>query len=141
MSDFTDLLRFLIEVGAAAIPWILTALGIWACISFSPDIKSWLKSRSESERKRAERAAEQNEILRNNNAVIENCTQTMKMIENYMKGQNQEVLAAINEVIAGIDKHESMSAEREQHLQTVLNKNSTEIGKVRGDVGILLDRD
>ena len=65
----------------------------------------------------------------------------MKMIENYMKGQNQEVLAAINEVIAGIDKHESMSAEREQHLQTVLNKNSTEIGKVRGDVGILLDRD
>ena len=141
MGDFTELLKFLMGAGAAVIPWVLTVLGIWAVVTFSPDVKSWLKARSDGEKQRAARAAEQNEILRNNNAVIENCTQTMKMIENYMKGQNQELLAALGDVRSDIDKHESMSAEREQHLQTVLNRNSSEIGKVRGDIGVLLDRD
>lgn len=134
MNDFVELLRFLTGTGAAVIPWLAVGGVIWLFITFSPDVKTWLKAKADSEKQRAARAAEQNEILRNNNAVIENCTQTMKMIENYSKSQNKDLLAAM-------DNHENLSAERIAHIQTALNKNVAEIGKVRGDVGILLDRD
>lgn len=134
MNDFVELLRFLTGTGAAVIPWLAVGSVIWLFITFSPDVKTWLKAKADSEKQRAARAAEQNEILRNNNAVIENCTQTMKMIENYSKSQNKDLLATM-------DNHENLSAERIAHIQTVLNKNAAEIGKVRGDVGILLDRD
>lgn len=134
MNDFVELLRFLTGTGAAVIPWLAVGGVIWLFITFSPDVKTWLKAKADCEKQRVARAAEQNEILRNNNAVIENCTQTMKMIENYSKSQNKDLLAAM-------DNHENLSAERIAHIQTVLNKNAAEIVKVRGDVAILLDRD
>lgn len=140
MGDFVELLRFLQGAGDAVIPWSLFALALYAAYKLIPYIIDWLKARADAEKERVkaekglvEQEAQRNEILRNNNVVIENCTQTMRMTENYFKSHNKEVLKAIA-------SHEEMSEERERHLQAVLNKNSETLSKVYSNTGILLDR-
>lgn len=140
MGDFVELLRLLTGTGDAVIPWLIIALASYTAYKLIPYTIEWLKARAEAEQERIkaekgmiEQEAQRNEILRNNNVVIENCTQTMKMTESYLKAQKTEIIKAM-------DNHEELSAERISHLQTVLNRNGEQIGKIRGDVGILLDR-
>ena len=140
MGDFVELLRLLTGTGDAVIPWLIIALVSYTVYKLIPYTIEWLKARAEAEQERIkaekgmiEQEAQRNEILRNNNVVIENCTQTMKMTESYLKAQKTEIIKAM-------DNHEELSAERISHLQTVLNRNGEQIGKIRGDVGILLDR-
>lgn len=140
MSEFIELMRFLEGTGTAVIPWLVVSLVTYLVYKCYPYLIDWIKARSLAQREIAKaqtelskREAERNEIMRNNNVVIENCTQTMKITTEYIKDTESRYLARL-------ETHEGLSEERMTRLQAVLNRNAQEIGKIRGDIGILLDR-
>ena len=133
MGEFTSLLEFLTDTGAAVLPWILLALVIWIVLFIGPkllpSVQDYYKTKAKAQTAIVEREAERNEIMRNNNAVIENNTAILELMRGYTDKQT--------EIIAN---HEQMSAERMTNLQTVLDHNHDELAKIRGELGILLDR-
>lgn len=133
MDDFLQLIQFLYNAGAAVIPWLVLAIFVVVLFKLTPSIIAWINSRTDAQQNMAVREAERNEILRHNNVVITNCSETISMIKTFVEDRDEKVLSAV-------DHHELMSEERIAHLQKVLDRNSSEIGKLRGDTGILLDR-
>lgn len=134
MSEFIDLLKFLTATGDAVIPWLALGSILYAAYKLIPYIMDWFKSRVESQREMAEREAERNEILRNTNAVVENNTQTIKAMQEFIKDNE-------NRYLSSLDAHEKMSAEREKHLQVVINRNNEGITMLNSKMDVLLDRD
>lgn len=126
MSDFTDLLKFLHGAGASVIPWILVVLLIWFLYYIRPHVASYLKAQSEAKILQAQKDGERNEIIRNCTATIEACTVVLEATKN-----DREI------ILEHIDKHESMSAERMEHIQTVVNQCRDEILKTRGDMATI----
>ena len=123
MGEFTELLRFLYGAGTSIIPWILVGLLIWLVVNLKPHVVSYLKAKEEAKQVYAEKEGERNEIIRNCSATIEACTTVLEMAKSdRMK------------VIEHIDEHESMSKERMEHIQTVVNQCRDEIIKARGDL-------
>lgn len=133
MVDFITVTKFLSDGGAAVIPWALLALVLFYALKSYPYFIEWVKTRGDAAKAVADREAERNEILRNNNTVISNCTETMKMLQAYME-------RATSERNAALAQHEQLSAERYEHLEATTSKIAGEMGKVRGDLGILKDR-
>lgn len=133
MNEFLDLLRFVYDAGAAVIPWLLLALAAYLALKTWPYVITWLQARTDAQKDIAEREAERNEILRNNSAVIRNNTETMSMIKRFVEDAEQRQCAAV-------ERHEQLSAERFGRMQSAIDRNGAELGKVCGDVGILLDR-
>lgn len=145
MGDFLEILKFFSVTGEVAIIWVLIALFALACLKIVPEVANYFKERAKAQKEIAarevehmkeleRREAERNEIMRNTNIVIQNNTESQKVIHEYIKDKEDRYIAAL-------DAHEKMSAEREQHLQTVLNKNSDKIDGINSKVEILLDRD
>lgn len=133
MSELMELLRFCTETGNAVIPWAVFALGVYFTVQTMPHVLEWLRTRTEAQRTVAARESERNEIMRNSNAVIENCTETMKMLKVFMESETGAAVRAV-------DHHESLSMERFDRLQQKADENSTELNRLRSDTGILLDR-
>lgn len=133
MGDFTELLIFLTDAGGAVIPWLFLALVVWLALyvvpKLLPDVKDYFKAKGDAHKLMADREAERNEIMRNNNAVIENNTAMLEIMRGYTDKQCET-----------IRQHESMSAERMANIQSVLDSNHDELSKLRGEIGILLDR-
>lgn len=123
MSDFTELLKFLHGAGASIIPWLLVGLIVWFVMYIKPHLISYLKATSEAKKLAAQKEGERNEIIRNCSATIEACTTVLEMAK-----ADREM------VIDHIDKHEAMSAERMDHIQTVVNQCRDEILRARGDM-------
>lgn len=134
MTEFIELLKFLTATGDAVIPWLILGSILYACYRLIPYTMDWLKSRVEAQKEVAEREAERNEILRNTNAVVENNTQTIKTMQEFIKDNE-------NRYLASLEAHEKMSAEREKHLQTVINRNNEGITTINSKMNVLLDRD
>lgn len=107
---------------------ILAVFGILA-YKLYPDIKEYISERTQAAKATAEREAERNEIIRNCNATIEACTEALKMI-----GNDRKI------IVEQINTHEQLSRERIDHIQTVVNQCRDEIGKARGDIGVVMDR-
>ena len=126
MSDFTDLLKFLHGAGASVIPWILVVLLIWFLYYIRPHIASYLKAQSDAKLIQAQKDGERNEIIRNCSATIEACTAVLEMAK-----ADREI------VLEHIDSHEVMSAERMEHIQTVVNQCRDEVLKARGDIAAI----
>ena len=133
MAELTDFLRFVTNAGAAVIPWLLLSLATSLVIKSWPHFVEYIAARTEAQHEVAEREAERNEIMRNNSAVIRNNTETISMMQRFIENRD-------NESNRAIEHHESMSAERIDRMREVIDGNRAEIGKLRGDVGILLDR-
>lgn len=133
MTELTDFLRFVTNAGSAVIPWLLLSLATLLVIKSWPHFVEYIAARTEAQHQVAEREAERNEIMRNNSAVIRNNTETISMMQRFMEDRD-------NESNRAIEHHEAMSAERIDRMREVIDGNRTEIGKLRGDVGILLDR-
>lgn len=123
MSELTDLLKFLHGAGASIIPWILIAMAIWFVVYMRPHLVEYIKVNSEAKMTRAQKEGERNEIIRNCSATIEACTTVLEMSK-----RDREL------VMDHVDKHEAMSAERMEHIQTVVNQCRDEIIKARGDI-------
>lgn len=123
MNDFTELLKFLHGAGASIIPWLLVGLIVWFAMYIRPYLISYLKATGEAKKLAAQKEGERNEIIRNCSATIEACTTVLEMAK-----ADREM------VIDHIDKHETMSAERMEHIQTVVNQCRDEILRARGDM-------
>lgn len=123
MGEFTELLKFLHGAGTSIIPWVIVCILIWAVIVFRPHVISYIKSKEESERSIIEKEGERNEIIRNCSATIEACTTVLEMAKTDREKVREH-----------IDEHETMSKERMEHIQTVVNQCRDEITKARGDL-------
>ena len=123
MSDLTELLRFLHGAGSSIIPWLVIALMVYFVIYLKPYIIEHLKAQSNAKKALAQKEGERNEIIRNCSATIEACTAVLEMV----KADKRAVIDKVNE-------HEAMSAERMEHIQTVVDQCRDEILKTRGDI-------
>lgn len=126
MSDLTELLRFLHGAGSSIIPWLVIALMVYFVIYLKPYIIEYLKAQSNAKKALAQKEGERNEIIRNCSATIEACTAVLEMA----KADKRAVIDKVNE-------HEAMSAERMEHIQTVVNQCRDEILKTRGDINAI----
>lgn len=133
MGELLDLLEFLYEAGAAVIPWLVLAMAAYMMVKAWPHVSDWIQARAKAQQAVVEREAERNEIMRNNNIVIENCNETMGMIKRFMERTDREQCNAI-------EHHEQLSAERIERIQERVDTIASEQGKLRGDIGILMDR-
>lgn len=129
MAEFTDAIMRLYGAGRGVLPFVVVALLVGAFVYFRKDIQTWLASKIKAQEAVIKNEAERNEIIRNNSATIEACTAALEMVSK----DRERFLGAL-------DKHEELSKERIEHIQIVVNQCRDEVSKVRGEVGILLDR-
>lgn len=123
MTEFTDLLRFLHGAGTSIIPWIVVVLAVWIIIYMKPHVVKYFEKNAEAKIIQAKQDGERNEIIRNCTATIEACTAVLEMAK-----------ADKNTVKEHIDRHEELSAERMDHIQSVVNQCRDEIFLIRGDL-------
>lgn len=133
MKEFTDLLRFLYEAGAAVIPWLLLALAALLTVKTWPHFIDWLKAKTKAQGDMATREAERNEIMRNCNVVITNCTEMMSLTRDYMERNAYRATAEMN-------RHEELSAERFGHVQASIDRIGEDVAEIKNSAGIMLDR-
>jgi hypothetical protein len=133
MKEFTELLQFLYEAGAAVIPWLALALFALLTVKTWPHFIEWMKAKTEAQSDMATQAAEHNEILRNCNVVIGNCTETMTMIRDYMERNAYRATAEM-------ERHEELSAERFGHMQQSIDRIGGDVAEIKSRAGIMLDR-
>lgn len=152
MVEFLELLRFLSATGEVAIIWVLISIFVLGCVKVVPHVADYFKAKAEAQKEIAKREiehmkemerkeGERNEILKNTNYVIDNNSQALHQNTQTIKGIQDFIRNNENKYLAAISSHEKMSAEREQHLQTVLNRNSDGIQSINSKMEILLDRD
>ena len=129
MGEFQEMVMTFFHAGTGVIPWVFLVILIAAFIYYRKDIQGWIEAKARAQEAIVKNEAERNEIIRNNSATIEACTAALEMVSN----DRERFLGAL-------DKHEELSKERIEHIQTVVNQCRDEVGKVRGEIGILLDR-
>ena len=130
MTELLDVVSALQGMGAGVLPWLAVGVILWAVVYYRADVSAYIKERAKAQRQAAERGAELNEIVRNNSAVIEACTTVMEMLKHDRE-----------RVIMDIASHENLSRDRMERIQTVVDQCRAEIGAIRGETGILLDRE
>ena len=133
MSEFTDLLKFLYEAGAAVIPWLALALFALLTVKTWPHFIEWMKAKTEAQSDMATREAERNEIMRNCNVVITNCTEMMSLTRDYMERNAYRATAEM-------ERHEELSAERFGHMQDSIDRIGADVADIKNQAGIMLDR-
>ena len=133
MKEFTDLLKFLYEAGGAVIPWVVLVIVVFLTVKTWPHLMEWLKAKTKAQGDLATREAERNEIMRNSNVVITNCTETMTMIRDYMERNAYRATAEM-------ERHEELSAERFAQMQDSIERIGDDVGTIKERAGIMLDR-
>lgn len=113
--DVTTIAQLIKEVGVSA---VLTGVGIVLLYKLWPYIIDILAT-----------SGERNEIVRNNTAAINNNT---AVLETVMAGRDRTCEA--------VSKHDADSLGRETRLESKIEGLCSEIGKVRGEIGIIKDR-
>lgn len=130
MGELTEAVRLASEIG---LPTLIVGFCAFYAYKAWPYLANLMKARAEARGELAEREAERNEILRNNSQVIANNTEVLGMIKRFMAESEAAQVDAV-------EHHEALSAERFQRMQASLDGISDEVGKMRGEHGILLDR-
>ena len=133
MKDFTNLLQFLYEAGVAVIPWLVLAVIVALIFKTWPHFIEWLKAKTEAQGDMAAREAERNEIMRNCNVVITNCTEMMSLTRDYMERNAYRATAEM-------ERHEELSAERFAQMQNSIDRIGEDVGDIKERAGIMLDR-
>ena len=133
MKEFTDLLKFLYEAGGAVIPWVLLVLLVFLTVKAWPYFIDWIKAKTKAQGDLATREAERNEIMRNCNVVINNCTEMMSLTRDYMERNAYRATAEM-------ERHEELSAERFARMQTSIDRIGEDVGSIKNQAGIMLDR-
>lgn len=133
MKEFTELLQFLHGAGAAVVPWLVLALAVVLTFKTWPHFIDWLSAKTKAQGDMATREAERNEIMRNCNVVIGNCTETMTMIRDYMERNAYRATAEM-------ERHEELSAERFGHMQDSIDRIGGDVAEIKERAGIMIDR-
>lgn len=130
MTEILEAVAVLQDMGAGVLPWLAVGVVLWAVVYYRKDVSAYIAERAKAQKQAAEKGAELNEIVRNNSAVIEACTTVMEMLKHDRE-----------RVQLDIASHENLSRDRMERIQTVVDQCRDEISKIRGETGILLDRE
>lgn len=92
-------------------PWVVLAIILIVAFKERDTIREFFASIISARKETTVFHAQQNELIRNNTAALENNTQMLGIL--HQERAN---------MIATIEQHEQLSAERVAHLQTVINR-------------------
>lgn len=128
MNEAFDVARTLKE-SPDLFPWVI--LGIVLVIMFKERvmIREFFKSIIDSRKETTVFHAQQNELIRNNTAALQNNTAMLEILKK--DRHNME---------AKIEHHEKLSEERIAHMQTVVNRIDKTVRESKEDISIILDR-
>lgn len=133
LGSTLELAKFFMTYGYAALEWVLVALVIVLIVycvpKITPPCVEWIHSRAEAKLAEAEARGEGNEILRANTAALEACSAVIEMNKQDRERQCEAIYS-----------HDAKSVERLKNVQDSVEVLTHEIGKARGEIGILLDR-
>lgn len=92
-------------------PWVALAIVLVFAYKERDMIRELFTSIIQSKKEASIYQAQHNELVRNNTAALENNTAALELVQ-----KDREMLTKI------IENHEEMSAERERHIQAVVNR-------------------
>lgn len=111
------------------LPWVILVICvfvIWRCRKYIAD---WFQTSINEKKENAVYHAQQNELIRNNTAALNNNTAALEMVQ-----RDRELMTDL------LKNHEQMSKERIEHIQTVVNRIDTTVTENARNITIIEDR-
>lgn len=130
MTEIIEAVGMLHDMGAGVLPWLAVGVVLWAVVYYRKDVSAYIVERTKAQKRAADESAKMTEVVRNNSATIEACTTVMEMLKHDRE-----------RVQLDIASHENLSRDRMERIQVVVDQCRDEIAKIRGETGILLDRE
>lgn len=110
-------------------PWVVLAIVIFVLYRERTTIKELFQSIIQSRKDTTVFHAQQNELIRNNTAALENNTAMLSILQ-------QERY----DMVSLLEHHDQMSSERIAHVQTVVNRIDDTVSKNKENIAIVVDR-
>lgn len=109
----TEVLTIAEQLRAArdVLPWVIFVVVGIVLWKSRHHITNWIQASIDEKKEQTVYHAQQNELIRNNTAALQNNTAALEMVQ-----RDRET------TIMRIDQHEKMSEERFTHLQAVVNQ-------------------
>lgn len=128
MGEAMDVARLLHDT-PDLFPWVCLALLLIVIATQHKRIIAYFDARIESYLDKKQSDAVMAELVRNNTAALENNTQMLSIL----KQERQQMVTLL-------EQHESFSAERIAHLQTVINRVDKTVTENQRDIVLINDR-
>lgn len=110
-------------------PWVVLAIVIFVLYKERSTIKELVQSIIQSRKDTTVFHAQQNELIRNNTAALENNTAMLSILQ-------QERY----DMVSLLEHHDQMSSERIAHVQTVVNRIDDTVSRNKENLAIIADR-
>ena len=111
------------------LPWVVFAVFIVIAIAQHKRIFAYFDARIEAQKAKVKSDAVMAELVRNNTAALQNNTEMLSIL----KTERHEMAALL-------ENHETLSAERIAHLQTVVNRIDGTVRDNHNDITLIADR-
>ena len=109
--------------------WVIFTLACVVVIAQHKRILAYFDARIEAQRDRVKADAVMAELVRNNTAALQNNTEMLSILRTER-----------HEMAALLENHETMSAERLSHVQTVVNRIDQTVRENHSDITLIADR-
>lgn len=109
--------------------WVVFSVVCLVVIAQHKRILAYFDSRVEANRAKVKSDAVMAELVRNNTAALQNNTEMLSIL----KTERHEMAALL-------ENHETLSAERIAHLQTVVNRIDSTVRDNHNDITLIADR-
>lgn len=109
--------------------WVIFILACVVIIAQHKRILAYFDARIEAQRDRVKSDAVMAELVRNNTAALQNNTEMLSILRTER-----------HEMAALLENHETMSAERLSHVQTVVNRIDQTVRENHSDITLIADR-
>ena len=110
-------------------PWVVLAIVIFVLYRERTTITELFQSIIQSRKDTTVFHAQQNELVRNNTAALENNTAMLSILQ-------QERY----DMVSLLEHHDQMSSERIAHVQTVVDRIDDTVSKNKENIAIVVDR-
>ena len=110
-------------------PWVVLAIVLFVIYKERTTIREFFQSIVQSRKETAIFHAQQNELVRNNTAALQNNTAMLEILK-----QDRQNMVSM------LEYHEQMSMERIAHVQTVVNRIDQNTSDNNKSIAILKDR-
>lgn len=128
MNEAIDMAKLLHDT-PDLFPWVVLAIVIFVLYRERTTIKELFQSIIQSRKDTTIFHAQQNELIRNNTAALNNNTAMLSILQ-------QER----NDMVSLLEHHDQMSSERIAHVQTVVNRIDDTVSKNKENIAIVVDR-
>lgn len=111
------------------LPWVILVICVFVLWKSRKHVAEWFQSCINEKKDNAIYHAQQNELIRNNTAALNNNTAALELVQ-----KDREMLAEI------LNNHEKLSAERIAHLQVVVNRIDATVTENSKNISMIEDR-